>query len=715
MPFRVADRSIIPLAVAVAFAAPTLQAIPSTASEKPLAEAGEATRLDTVEVTAAALTRLERRAKAGSRLDLTVGETPASVDVIDQDALRRRLESTMIEALDNAPGVVGYTSFGTLNVSGRGFAGVFNSPVLFDGIRYPGWQIAPRSTLNYAQVEVLRGPAGLSAGQGSVGGAINLVPQRADGVADTHVYAGFGRFGTWTLGAGHGGAIGDDAVRYRVDAAYQASDERGSYGFARDTSFLFRHVTAEVAVPLGETVVASIAIDRWRDDAEGYFGTPLINGRFDERLREANFNIVDDFIDMDARWKRARLEWTPSQAFTGRFVAFRNEEVRRWRNTEAYTFQPATATVRRADYLATTHDQTLRGALAEGAWTHALSGLPHQLVFGIQTDRNDHDRGSNSPFRFTDAVPLFPTGRGTFQSLDPFLPRTATDIRQRAGWLESRLDVAAGWRVISGWRHDRTDVESLNRVTGIRFDRRYVGNGARLGVTRALGADGIVYASWASGSEPPAQITTLGLANARFDLTDARQWELGWKQRLGRGDWTLAVYDIERTNILSRDPADPNQFQQIGAQGARGIEVSARLPLAQAWTLEGSAAVLDAAFGRFDERVGTAVVSRRGNVPVNVPERLATTWLRWQATDAFSLAAGARVVGRRPANTANTQWLAGYATLDLNANWRTAFGDIGARVRNVADKAYATTAYNAGNQVMVGEPRWFEVVWQRRF
>jgi iron complex outermembrane receptor protein len=703
--------TILALAITSALGAP----MSCAAAGASFAAADDATRLDTVEVTAAAPTRLERRAKAGSRLDLAVGETPASVDVIDQDALRQRLESTTVEALDNAPGVVGYYSFGTLNVSGRGFAGVFNSPVMFDGIRYPGWQIAPRSTLNYAQVEVLRGPAGLSAGQGAVGGALNLVPQRADGVADTRAYAGFGRYGTWTLGAGHGGAIGDGAVRYRVDATYQASDERGSYGYADDTSFLFRHVTAEVAVPLGETLLASVAIDRWRDDAEGYFGTPLVEGRFDGRLRDANFNIVDDVLDMDARWTRARLEWTPSSAFRGRVVAFHNEEVRLWRNTEAYTYQPASATVRRADYLATTHDQALRGALAEGTWTHTLLSLPHQLVFGVQADRNDHDRASNSPFRFTDTVPLFPSNRGSFVSLDPFLPRTATDIEQRAGWMESRLDVAEGWRVISGWRHDRTDVESLNRVTGVRFDRRYVSNGARFGVTRALGADGMVYASWASGSEPPAQITTLGLANARFDLTDARQWELGLKQRLGRGDWTLALYDIERTNLLSRDPADPNLFQQIGAQGARGAEVSVRLPLAEAWTLEGSAAVLDAAFGRFDERVGTALASRRGNVPVNVPERLATTWLRWQATDAFSLAAGLRAVGRRPANTANTQWLAGYATLDLNANWRTGWGDVGLRVRNVADKAYATTAYNAGNQMMVGEPRWVEVVWQRRF
>jgi iron complex outermembrane receptor protein len=52
-----------------------------------------------------------------------------------------------------------------INISGRGFSGAFNSPILFDGVRYPGWQVTPRLTLSYQQVEALRGPAALTAGQ----------------------------------------------------------------------------------------------------------------------------------------------------------------------------------------------------------------------------------------------------------------------------------------------------------------------------------------------------------------------------------------------------------------------------------------------------------------------------------------------------------------------------------------------------------------------
>lgn len=671
--------------------------------------------LGAIDVTAEALPASARPGRAATRLDLPAIELPASVAVITQDDLRRRFESGLIEALDQAPGVVGYYNFGTLNVSGRGFAGVFNSPVLFDGIRYPGWQIAPRSLLAYGQVEVLRGPAALTAGQGSIGGAINLVSRKADGAESLAVYAGLGRFGTSTIAVGTGGAVAPDGLRYRLDATWQGSDARGSYGYARDTSFAFGHVVADLALPVGDALTLGLALDRFRDDAEGYFGVPLIGGRVDPRLREVNYNIVDDRLDMDAAWLRLRAEWRPSERFGLRAIAFRNDETRNWRNTEAYTFQPTTGTVRRGDYLEIRHEQALRGFVVEGDWRSTLAGRDWQLVAGIQADRNDHDRFSDSPFRFSDQVPLFPTVRGIYRSLDHFGLRTATDIRQRAVFVESAIDLAPRARLILGGRHDRTTVDSFNALSNVRFDRRYVGNGWRLGVTYAPVERAIAYASWATSSEPPAQITTLGLANAAFDLTDGKQIELGWKQLVDRGEWSVALYDLRRTNILSRDPADPNRLIQIGEQAGTGVELSGRWRIADGWSLEGHGSVLDARFVRFDERVGNALVSRRGNQPVNVPERVGSLWITWEPSTTLRVALGARGVGRRAANTANTVWLPGYATIDATASWATGHGLFGLRVRNLGDRIYATTGYNAAQQVLLGEPRWYELVWQRRF
>lgn len=127
------------------------------------------------------------------------------------------------------------------------------------------------------------------------------------------------------------------------------------------------------------------------------------------------------------------------------------------------------------------------------------------------------------------------------------------------------------------------------------------------------------------------------------------------------------------------------------------------------------ASVLDARFERFDERVGNVLVSRRGNLLPAVPERMATAWLYWRPATAWTLGLGGRAVGRSAGNNANTVFLPGYATVDLLARYEHAWGQFGLRLRNVGDKLYATRPYNAANQFMLGEPRWYELSWQRSF
>lgn len=462
--------------------------------------AADAQALDAVEVTARR-ERLAKPAKAATRLDVPVQKLPVSVDVIDQESLRRRGEVSVTEALENAPGIVPAYSFGVLNIAGRGFSGVFNSPTLFDGIRYPGWQVSPRVTLNYQQIEVLRGPAALTAGQGSIAGAINLVPYRADGSEDLRAYAALGRYATQTYGLGMGGAMG--GINGRLDISYQGSSERGSFGYARNTGFRNLHATGELAAPISDTLTLSLAFDAFDDDAEGYFGTPLVAGRLDPGLREINYNVIDDYVDMRATWLRARAEWVPDESTRGRVVLFANNEDRGYQNAEAYTWQAASNQIRRSDYLRIAHDQELIGALADLAHRHTLFGLDHELVVGVQFDRNDHDRFNDSPFRFTDIVDLIPGDRGVYQSLDPYGPRTATDIEQRSLFLDSALDLTPAVKLVSGWRFDQSRVDSLNALSGVRFDKRYSAPSWRVGAVYAPG-NTAWYASWSTSSEPPA-------------------------------------------------------------------------------------------------------------------------------------------------------------------------------------------------------------------
>lgn len=74
-------------------------------------------------------------------------------------------------------------------------------------------------------------------------------------------------------------------------------------------------------------------------------------------------------------------------------------------------------------------------------------------------------------------------------------------------------------------------------------------------------------------------LLTLSPAQQLFDLTPGRQIEVGAKQSFasGRGEWTVAGYQIVKKKLLVPDPNNPTLQQQIGQQSSKGIELSTAL------------------------------------------------------------------------------------------------------------------------------------------
>ena len=66
---------------------------------------------------------------------------------------------------------------------------------------------------------------------------------------------------------------------------------------------------------------------------------------------------------------------------------------------------------------------------------------------------------------------------------------------------------------------------------------------------------------------------------------------------------------------------------------------------------------------------GCAAVSRAGNVPPDVAERLANVWLSWNFQANWTASTGLRYVGKRYADKANTLTMPAYTTTDLALQW----------------------------------------------
>jgi len=116
-------------------------------------------------------------ASVGSKIPMSIRETPQSVSVITQQRIRDQNMTTMDDALRNAPGITLTNANSGYNFDSRGFP---LTTITVDGVlenlasTQGSLDLAP-----YDRVEVLRGPAGLFTGAGNPGGNVNLARKRA--------------------------------------------------------------------------------------------------------------------------------------------------------------------------------------------------------------------------------------------------------------------------------------------------------------------------------------------------------------------------------------------------------------------------------------------------------------------------------------------------------------------------------------------------------
>lgn len=658
---------------------------------------------------------LDTPAATGSRLQLSPRDTPASIDVIDAQTMAERGATTSERALQSAAGVASGQCFGPTCFSMRGFSGTLSLPFAIDGIRYPGLAMSPRGTFNCKRIEVVKSPSSVVHGLGAVTGLINWVTRAADGRTARDVLLYYDRWNTRTVGLGLGGKA-EETVAYRADVAYMAADQ-GSAGFVDRSDYDYAHASGEIAWMPSARLRVSLAAQYWVDDGRWYFGTPLVAGRIDERVRFNNYNVDDGTVRKEIGWLRLRIAyaWAPALRLSNETYA--NDENRFWRNAETYTYNAGTGGVDRTDFLWITHDQRLIGNRTERAADCRLFGRRHRALIGVDVARNRHQRDNNSPSAapassvdFLDPVP------GQFATTSPFLPVRRTERDQRALYVEDLFDLAAATKISASLRRDWLALDSIDLRASGSFERSWRGDSWRVGLLHELLPQLTLYAQLGRALEPAAQIVTLTAAQRGYEPTRARQAEAGAKASLpgGRGEAAVAVYDIVRTNILTRDPVNPTLTVQIGKQSSRGVEADLVWRASPASSFEINGTVLSAKYENFAESVGGTPVSRAGNVPPDVPERMASAWLTWQAAAAWRVGSGIRYVGRRAANNANTVWMDAYTVADAWLSYRLPLGEATARVRNLTDAVYATRSYGA-SQVILGEPRSYEVSWRARF
>ena len=691
---------------------------------------------------------LSATSRAGSRLGLSVMDTPASIELIDSSVMRARGYKSVSDAVKSLPGVVsGESPAAPSTFSMRGFSRSAVT-VLRDGIWLgpANMVMRPQNTFNLDRIEVLRGPASALHGQGVVGGTVNTVVKRATADAEQplELLASYGRFDTYQFGLGGSTQLSDSAW-LRMDV-----NQYGSDGHVDRMDPESINVTTSLLWKATEKLDVEFQIDYLDDQLADYWGTPLVPKRvattplsdvvstntgetLDEQARFRNFNVQDSRAVSDQLLFRIDLSWQLTEGIELKNTSYRFTADRDWGNAEGYVYCTDVVDIcteknviqRYYGYFFVTHDQDLLGNRLTANIDSQIGGHDNRFLAGLEITDLDFSRARGFrrkiPLSANDAVsPTNPIpgsyGQRELRGISP------TQINTRALFLEDALDISETVKVVAALRYEELDLirqnfNALGDLEASSFSRDFNWLSWRLGAVVKLTDDVSIYGQYSDSKDPVNANLFLVNSGENLDLTDAEQWEVGLKGlwHNGRTQATIAYFNTQRDDVLERIGVD--SAASIGGRDSSGVEFSAAFRPTSQWHVGANAAYTDAEFRR-----STNFVTFAGNKPPNVAEVTGNLWASFSSIAGLPLEVGGSVqyVDDRFGDNANQVALSSYTLLNLFATWSAPRFNVTARVNNVTDEIYVPwsdvfylqqndPSFLYANQLMLAPPRMFEV------
>lgn len=672
---------------------------------------------------------LDTPAETGSRLGLTVRETPASVTVVNRAAIDARGAQDTQEILRSVPGITAQNAPGSVGVNYRGF-GSGSISQMFNGINVQ-YSIAARPVDSwiYDRVEVIGGPSSFLFGSGAVGGSINYItklPERND-FSEVQVRAGTDRLKELSFGlnrrvAGDGGA-GSHYLRLDVN-------HRNAGSWTDGTDIRSTQLATSLLSDFGGGFTHTLAYEYQKEQVDRpYWGTPVLNPatgalRVDPGIRFKNYNSADGIYAQEVQWLRSIADLRVNDALQLKNTFYVYDALRDYRNVETYRYNATNTAVIRSAALLQRHDQRVVGDRIEGIYKGQLAGHRSDWSFGLDVSENKQTRFPNSLSATVSTVnPYDFTTENFFQvpGMRPgFNPDRDNKVTTAAVYLENRTQLIPALNLVTALRHERIDLDLTNRRTvtaaaPANYSRSYNPTTGRVGLVWDIAPGANLYAQYATAADPPSGIlSTASFADVmnNSDLTTGRQFEIGSKLDFweGKGTATVAAYDITRRNISTQDPNNSALSVLVGEQSARGVELAVGLQPTAQWSLQGNVTYVDAKYDNYRQ----GGVSLAGNTPTNTPSTVGNLWVSYAFTPAVQASVGVRHVGKVYADAANTMSWSAYTLLDLGVSWKVnkAVTLIG-RVRNATDKLYAA---NIGStSAYLGAPRTADITLKAAF
>ena len=677
--------------------------------------------------------QLDVPAEAGSRLGLTARETPASVSVLNAEQISARGAENTQDILASIPGVTAAAPPGSAGfISWRGFT---SSQVtqMFNGItlQYDAIAARPVDSWIYDRVEAIGGASSFLNGSGGVGGSINYISKLADpNQSFVEGRAKYGSYDSSELAFGLNQQLNDGPVRNTLRLDISQTQSNGYVDREERSAF-----TSALSLRTDFTpqLAHTLALEYQNEELDSaYWGTPVLQPiggemKIDESRRFENYNVEDGRYEQRVRWLRSITGYWLSEQTRLRNTLYHYNTERNYRNLERYTYSADNSQISRSAALQQRHDQEVNGDRFELLHASELFERKSDWSLGLEYSHNVQTRYPRSVSAVFDVVDPDNFDPGNFYDIPGMSPghdpQRSNELNTWALYLENRTELTDRLALLTGLRHDWIDLQVTNHQmpsasNPAEFGQTYEPTTGRIGLVYQLTQAANVYVQYSTAADPPSGVlTTASFGQIQnFDLTTGEQWEVGSKFDFldGRGSATVALYQVTRKDLATNDPNNPGETLPVGQQSSTGIEVAGSLRVTPKLLAEGNLAWVDAEYDEFNDNVAGIAVSRAGNSPSNVPDKVANLWLTYEVAPRWQLGADARYVASVYADAANTLSVPSYTLMGAFVGYELAEDtQLTLRGRNLTDEVYARQA--GSTMLYLGAPRSFEIALQTRF
>lgn len=670
--------------------------MPAYAYDAALDDANDDSR--TIIVTGTSEGYIATNSVTATKTDTPLIDIPQTINVVTREQLDDQSHHSLGDVLRYVPGTTvgqGEGNRDQITLRGQNTTADFFLDGVRDDVQYY------RGLYNIERVEVLKGPYALIFGRGGGGGIINRVQKSPK--TETF-YAGsvsINSFGAYDFSADLNAPL-DDMAAVRLNAVYENLDSHRDFvggeryawnpyvafklGENWNLGFSYEYVNDGRTTDRGIPSIATGAgqpnrpVSGYRDQ---FFGVPGVN-RTKLEAHIAKLRLDGEIAD-NLSFSSTMLYGDYDKIYVNVFA------------NGAATAQNGTVA------LSSYSDPTKReNFIAQGnlVWDVSTGSLEHKILvgaeYGDQKSANRRLNGTLSSSTFNLATRVFPTVN--FNVLNR---NTVSDVEFFSAYVQDQISIGAHIDVVAGLRYDSFDIQGVDLfpVVDRPFARKDDKISPRLGLIFKPQENVSLYGSYSQSFLPRSGDQFLALSVTQENLAPEKftNYELGAKWDIRPNlNVTLALFQLDRSNATTPDPANPLASINVGKTRTKGVELSVGGRITPEWQLHGGYSYQDAVLAGND-------LVRLGQVP----KHQASLWNRYDFTD--RLAAGVGIIHQSSQfaairTTATTTKLPSFTRVDAALYYDVSDAvQLQMNVENLFDTAYFADAHN-NNNISTGAP-----------